>query len=37
MGMGGENQDIVLASPGEPIIIENMPTYPEIVQNGVGH
>jgi len=24
-------------NPDKPIIIENMPTYPEIVQNGVGH
>lgn len=24
-------------NPDKPIIIENIPTYPEIVQNGVGH
>jgi len=24
-------------NPGEPIIITNMPTYPEIVKNGIGH
>jgi len=24
-------------NPGRPIIIQNLPTYPEIVKNGVGH
>ena len=24
-------------NPGEPIIITHMPTYPEIVENGIGH